>query len=335
MNRSFGPWSTAIGTGVRPELNTFWKRRMAMLPLVGQTASRASRRTVLFVGVLAAVGLAIPTLKWAGHGPLGTLAAQGTGDIGDSAGPGKAAAIAAGGDQAARGGAKSSSRDGVPEYLPRPTKEEETVLETLGQRIDVDFIDLPLEECIIRLGDQTELPFWLDRATLANEGVALDQPIRLKLKATRVESVLHLLLTPIQLEFLFENDVVVITTSSKAAEKLITRTYPVADLIPAPEKPEGEETTAKKEGSDARPALSRRAMPYRSLMQAIENTVAPDSWEALSGPGVMSAVPQTRSLVIRQTWRIHREILQLLRDLRESKRTGPPAPAGTNAAGGK
>ncbi len=334
MNRSFGPWSTAIGTGVRPELNTFWKRRLAMLPLLGRTASRASRRTVLFVGVLAAVGLAIPTLKWAGHDPLGTLAAQAGGDAGDPAGPGKASPIAAADEPpAGKGRAKRSNVDAVPEYFPRPTEEEEKFLKILAQRIDVDFRDLPLAECIKTLGDQSELPFWLDQVTLSDSGVALDQPVTLKLKATRVESVLHRLLGPMQLEIVPEDDVVLVTTSAKASEKLITRTYPVADLIAAPEKPEGEETTAKKEGSDARPALSRRAMPYRSLMQAIESTVAPDSWEALSGPGTMQAVQQAGSLVIRQTWRVHREILQLLRDLRESKRLAPPATA--DATGGK
>jgi general secretion pathway protein D len=54
-------------------------------------------------------------------------------------------------------------------------------------------------------------------------------------------------------------------------------------------------------------------------MNAIESTVEPDSWEALSGPGTMHPVHQSRSLVIRQTLPVHRKILQLLRDLREAK----------------
>ena len=80
------------------------------------------------------------------------------------------------------------------------------------------------------LGEKAEIAFWLDRQTLTDEGVALDQPITLKLKGVRLESVLHLLLHPVQLEVVPEDDVLVTTTSTKAAEKLITRTYPVRDL---------------------------------------------------------------------------------------------------------
>jgi len=334
MSRSFGPWSTAISTGANHELNTFWKRRLAMLPMLGQTASRVSRQTVLFLGVLAAIGLAIPTLKWAGHAPFGNPVAQGAGDGGEPAGPGNASARGAGVERLGAE-AKTSKLAAVPEYFPRPTKEEEKFLETLGQRIDVEFLDLPLEECINTLGDQTALPFWFDRATLADEGVALEQPIRLKLKACRVEAVLNLLLNPVQLDFLFENDVVVITTSAKAGEKLITRTYPVADLFAAAEKPDGDGTTPSREGGDSPPAPIRRPSPLMYLMHVIESTVEPDSWEALSGPGAMSAVPQSGSLVIRQTLTVHRRVLQLLRDLRDSKRLGPPAPVAANAPAGK
>jgi hypothetical protein len=301
--------------------------------MLSQAASRVHRRTVLLLGVLAAIGLAIPTLKWSGHSPFGNVAGQGTAVPGDSGATGSGLVAAAGDDPARdRSVAGNAKSDDVPEYLPRPTKEEENILATLGKRIDIDFNEVPLEECIKLLGEKTELPFWLDRPTLADEGVALDQPIRMNLKATRVEAVLRLMLKPLQLEFVPENDVVLITTSAKAGENLSTRTYPVRDLVAAPEKPEREETTAKKEGSDATPSPPRRGGPFNSLMQAIESAVEPDTWECLSGPGSMSPVPQTGSLVIRQTWRIHRQILQLLRDLREAKRSGPPAPA--NAPGG-
>src|SRR5438132_2682227 len=63
MNSSFGPWSTAINTGAHPQLDTFWKRRMAMLPALSQTASRVGRRTILFVVVVAVLALALPTFK--------------------------------------------------------------------------------------------------------------------------------------------------------------------------------------------------------------------------------------------------------------------------------
>ena len=90
MNRSFGPWSTAVGTGANPELNTFWKRRLAMLPLLGQTASRISRRSLLLLCALGIAVLAIPTLKWAAHSPFGSPAAHGAADASAAARSGMA-----------------------------------------------------------------------------------------------------------------------------------------------------------------------------------------------------------------------------------------------------
>src|SRR6478752_5690878 len=78
MNKSFGPWSTAINTGAAQQLDTFWKRRLAMLPSLNQSKSRATRQTLLFLGVIAACALALPTLKWTTRmqlvGPAGVLA---------------------------------------------------------------------------------------------------------------------------------------------------------------------------------------------------------------------------------------------------------------------
>lgn len=58
---------------------------------------------------------------------------------------------------------------------------------------------------------------------------------------------------------------------------------------------------------------------YSALMNAISTTVQPDSWEELSGPGSMIPVFVSGSLVVRQTWNVHRKVLQLLRDLREAR----------------
>src|SRR5690348_7948819 len=64
MNTFFGPWSTAITTGNPQQLDTFWKRRMAMLPSLARSASRFTWRNVLSIGTLAVAVLTFPTLKW-------------------------------------------------------------------------------------------------------------------------------------------------------------------------------------------------------------------------------------------------------------------------------
>jgi hypothetical protein len=64
------------------------------------------------------------------------------------------------------------------------------------------------------------------------------------------------------------------------------------------------------------------------LISLITSTIQPDSWDELGGPGTYTYVKDTGCLVIRQTWSVHRQILRLLRNLREIQHLAP----GGNAA---
>ncbi len=206
-----------------------------MLPSLSQTASGSARRTLLFLTAIAVAALAFPTLKWATQalsaGPVVVVVDDGTASPGGK----KGTAV----DRREKSGAEPSEDVPVPEveYLPRPSKFEEQVLKALEKPIDVEFSDMALEDCIDHLRIESKLPIWFDKQTLTDEGVALDSPVTLKLKATRLESVLNLLLHPRQLEYLPENEVLMITTMTKAGESLITRTYPVRDLVYVPKLP--------------------------------------------------------------------------------------------------
>jgi hypothetical protein len=372
---SFGPWSTAINTGAPQQLDTFWKRRLAMLPSLSRTESRATRRTLVFLGIMAVAALAIPTMKWTTHmqsaGPAGAFA--------DDTQPADAGKGTSGADRREKPGSAGKGRKASMEveYLPRPSKFEEQVLESLEKPTTVEFVGMALEDCIQFLREVADIPMWMDKQTLTDEGVALDQPITLKLKGARLESVLNLLLKPVQLAYLPEDDVVVITTTSKAAENLITRTYPVRDLYqgrvevdavePAPKAGEPAQQTEKaaasnikgggffqlgttkfdapendnqlaqgfggggggmgggagKAGAAAGAKPAPPAKRHTDLVDAITNTIEPDSWEDQGGPGTYTYVQETGCLVVLQTWAVHRKILQLLRDLREAKHLAP------------
>lgn len=377
MSESFGPWATAVATGANPQLNTFWKRRLAMLSSLKESGSRITRRAVLVLVCLAIGALTIPTLKWAADGPRQGLSKPGR--------DGSLVLLAEAGanDQSAE---SSKSAQGEPgpddEYFPRPTKAERKILDALEKTVEVDFQELGLEDCITSLQEQANIDIWLDREKLTDEGVALDQPITLKLKGRRLESILNLVLRPKQLEYLIDDDVLKITTAPSAGDTLFTRTYPVGDILMETPYPwawgmggrgggfgggmggmgagmivgagnsggnvsqkedvpaKGSETppnnaggtgpanngasrggTATSSIGPATPQQSTRKGPdFNSLMNTIETTVVPDSWEALSGPGSMMPTRVSNSLVVRQTWAVHRNVLQLLRDLRSSKR---------------
>jgi hypothetical protein len=299
MNNTFGPWSTAMSTGADVQLSTFWKRRMSMLPALNQTASRASRRALVLLGVAAAATLALPTLQW------GPAARPVTADD---------KAIAGQGDKKAGDPAATAKTAPVVEYLPRPSKDEQKILASLSKPTTVEFLDLPLEDCITFIKEYHALNIWLDKAALTDEGVALDQPITLKLAGVSLRSVLNLVLQPVQLTYVIEDDVMKIMPENRARKKLITRTYPVGDLYQGRVKPD-DKAAADNSAPKDKPSTFRPG----DLEKAIMKTVEPESWDETKGPASITYVKESGSLVIRQTWGGHTKILELLRDLREAK----------------
>ena len=206
------------------------------------------------------------------------------------------------------------------EYFPRPTKYEAKIFEALGKPTSVEFLDLALEDSLTYLKEYHNINIWLDKQTLTDEGVALDQPITLKLAGVSLRSILKLLLEPVQLTYVIENDVMKITTAVKANERMLTRTYPVRDLyrgriVPENQSPD-EKGAFRRQPTESRPG---------DLETAITKAIEPDLWNEKKGPGSMTYVSEAGCLVIHQTWWGHEQILQLLRDLRDAKRLGQGA----------
>ena len=310
MNESFGAWSTAIATPGDLQLSTFWRRRLAMLPSLSQSGSRASRRALLLLGMAAAAMLGLPMPQWA-PAPKPAVADD------------KAAAQTEKNDKGLSAGQsdkKSVEPATLPanapavEYLPRPTKDEQKILDALRKPTTVEFLDLPLEDAITFLKEYHNLNVWLDKATLTDEGVALDQPITLKLKDVSLRSVLNLILQPVELAYVVEDDVMKITTKSVSREKLITRTYPVGDLYQGRVKADEKGAADKTDTSEKAAALGPG-----DLEKAIMKTVEPDSWDGKKNPASITYVQESRSLVISQNWGAHMKIVELLRNLREAK----------------
>src|SRR5262249_8310241 len=80
--------------------------------------------------------------------------------------------------------------------LVRYNPTEEKIRRTLSKPTTVEFLDLPLEDCITFLKEYHNINIWLDKPTLTDEGVALDQPITLKLAGATLRSVLERLQQP-------------------------------------------------------------------------------------------------------------------------------------------
>lgn len=94
--------------------------------------------------------------------------------------------------------------------------------------------ELSLEEFIDWVKATSGLNLLIDKTKLMEEGVALDQPIPRSfrgLKTMTLQNMLRHALDPIQLACEVDGEVLTVTTSFRAAERLETRLYPFGDLV--------------------------------------------------------------------------------------------------------
>lgn len=123
--------------------------------------------------------------------------------------------------------------------LKRTTPNERRIQRALSETTEVSFTDNPLEEALNYLEDLHHIEIWIDKLALQDEGVNSDQQVTLVLSGISLRSALRLMLEPLGLTYLIEDEVMKITTQSKADEKMSTRVYPVADLVIPVQPPQG------------------------------------------------------------------------------------------------
>ena len=197
----------------------------------------------------------------------------------------------------------------VEEFLPSLSYSEKKISAELEKHAQFDFVETPLHDVVVFLKDKHSLEIQLDDKALEEAGVGSDTPVSCKVKGISLRSALRLLLRPLDLAFVIDDEVLLITTTEVADMRLFTRTYPIGDLI----------------GDN----------DYDSLIEVITTTVRPQTWDEVGGPGAISEMSAAGSLVISQTQDVHAEVLQLLQSLRAAREAGGPALLKTLAAQAK
>jgi hypothetical protein len=156
----------------------------------------------------------------------------------------------------------------------------------------MEFTDTSLEEVVSQLQDDYQMPIQLDLPALDNAGLGPDEPLTISLRGISLRSALRLLLKQIQLTYIIQDEVLIITTPEEAEAQLSVCVYDVGDLI-----------GAKGQALDA-------------LIDAIVSCAATETW-AENGGGEAEIRPlPPRFLVISQTQPVHEEIGDLLATIR-------------------
>ncbi|MCX7423454.1 MAG: serine/threonine-protein kinase [Planctomycetia bacterium] len=115
---------------------------------------------------------------------------------------------------------------------------EKKLRDTLRVKMEVNFVDSPLTDCIAFLQDslsattKSDIRILLDTAALADAKITTDTPITLTLANIGASDVLEIMLRRLNCVWQIDNGQILITAKSKENETLVTRTYPVGKLMP-------------------------------------------------------------------------------------------------------
>ena len=180
----------------------------------------------------------------------------------------------------------------------RCSADEEKINEALDSPTAMDFHEQPLSDVVEYLKERHGIRVQLDVKSLTDVGVSGDTPVTKAVKGVSLRSALRLLLRDYGLTYLIKDEVLLITTPEKADEELLTRIYPVADLVLVPQG-----------GEDAEP-------DFDTLVDVVTSTIRPTSWEDVGGPGSVRPFPNKLSIVVSQTQEVHEELEDLLEQLR-------------------
>ena len=106
---------------------------------------------------------------------------------------------------------------------------ERKIYRALNERGEVNFNGTPLSGVIKFFRESYGIPIVLDDKALEDENITPDEPVTLELPPISFRSALKLILEPLQLTYVIEDEVMRITSKKTSAN--VVRVYPVGDLV--------------------------------------------------------------------------------------------------------
>lgn len=225
-------------------------------------------------------------------------------------------------------------------FFPPLTKFEKEFQEKLNETVTAEFVDAALSDVITFYQDSTGINFVIFANDLGQDGLTTDEPVNISVENISLKTALDLVLEPIDLTYVLDRDVVKITTRGRAEDMLKTRVYPVGDLCQTPIDYLMLESVIKNTSVGRWRTLKSEVTPsqqagggfgggggmggggggfFQVSDQNGMNVVLGASLYHDDEGGTISIVPQSKALVICQTYHAHNAIVELLTQLREAR----------------
>ena len=190
-----------------------------------------------------------------------------------------------------------------------PRTAEKKILEALVAPTRIETIEVPLQDMLDHLAELHNIEIQIDNKALCYVGIDPSTPITKDLKGITLRSALKLILRELELAYVIQGEVLLITTPEEAEHCLITRVYPVTDLLYR----DDEQGDISRYDADSLVDMFTAVFHHQNM-----------SWSE-ARPGSITAMPikNGMTLVVSQTRDFHEtieRILQLLRRVNKAEK---------------
>jgi hypothetical protein len=175
----------------------------------------------------------------------------------------------------------------------------------------LDFVDVPLEEVVNLLQEDYGIPIQVDGPALESVGLDVTEKVTANLHNISLRSALRLLLKRLQLTYVIQDEVLMITTPEEAESQLLTCVYDLRGVTP---------DTSEKTVND--------------VIDTIASCVATNTWAKNGGGEAEIKALAPGLLIISQTQAVHEEIVGLLDTIRDVRTEKTAKVAEDNASSG-
>ncbi len=159
----------------------------------------------------------------------------------------------------------------------------------------LDFVEAPLKDVVDSVANEYSIPIQLDVSALDENGINTDVPVTVNIHNLRLEAALRLMLRNLRLTWVYENEVLMITTHEGAEKHPSVCVYNVHDIVV--DDPN----------------------ELHSLIDTITTCVATKTWAKNGGTQAEIRTVKPDLLVISQTQEVHENVRQLLATIRKMR----------------
>lgn len=222
-------------------------------------------------------------------------------------------------------------------YSRWETEQEEVIRRLDNTEVTLKFENTPLEEAISKIEELGGFPIQINERELEALALSKEMPVNLPKGKRTLRRTLDLICHPLDLAWHQPGEFLVVSTGTDVETELVTRFYPVRDLVwhsPKPANPADIERLLDlsrwqgafvfRETAHLSPLQvdDYGALPgHFQLRGIILTSVRPYMWEDLGGPGSCQLCLELDCLAIMQTRRVHEEVSVLLHRLRQNPAT--------------